>query len=74
VGIDPGDVFAGLARGLVILSKADADSLVHVYRELPEAVRRAFREAGRRDREHAEAITWTIVWMLSQVVAEAAAA
>ncbi len=74
VGIDSGGIFTGLARGLVILSKAGPDSLVHVYRELPEAARRPFREAGRRDREHAEAITWTVVWMLTQVVPEAAAA
>jgi hypothetical protein len=65
--IDACGVFAGPARGLAILSKADADSLVHVYREVPEAIRRTFREAGRRNREHAEAITWMIVWMLSQV-------
>jgi len=66
-GVDPGDVFAGPARGLAILGNADSDSLVQVYRELPEAVRGSFRDAGRLDREHSEAITRAIVALLAQV-------
>jgi hypothetical protein len=73
VGIDPGGVLASPSRGLAILSKADADSLVYVYCELPETERGIFREAGRRDREHAEAIAWVIVSVLSQAARNAAA-
>lgn len=74
VGVDPGEVFADAARRLMILKIADADSLVHTYRHLPEAVRRPFRDSGRRDREHAEAITHAIVSILMQVSSNKAAA
>jgi hypothetical protein len=74
LGVDPSEVFAGPTRDLAILRKADADSLVHAYRELPEAVRRPFRDAGRRDREHAEGITRAIVSILTQVGSDKASA
>ena len=74
LGLEPGNLFTEPARSLKLLRGADADSLVHAYRELPEAVRRPFREAGRRDREHAEAVTRAIVSILSHAGAKAAAA
>ena len=64
---DPGELLADARRDLAILRNADADSLITVYRDLPEPLRRTFREAGRRDREHAAHITRAIVGMLAQV-------
>jgi hypothetical protein len=71
---DLGEIFAGAASGLAMLRKADADSLVTLYRGLPDAVRRPFRDAGRRDREHAEAVTGAIVMMLAGVPQDGEAA
>lgn len=61
------EIFVGAASGLVLLRKADADSLVALYRELPEEVRRTFRDAGRLGREDAEAFTREIVTILAAV-------
>lgn len=66
LGLDePGEIFAGAGSGLAILRKADADSLVALYRKFPEAVRRPLRDAGRLDREDAELVTRAIVTMLA---------
>src|SRR5216684_3790947 len=47
IGVDdPGEMLAGATSDLAILRKVVADSLVQTYRELPEAVRRPFRDAG----------------------------
>jgi hypothetical protein len=62
-----GEILASAARGLAMLRKADSDSLVALYRKLPEAVRGPFRDAGRLDRENAEAVTRAIVTMLAAV-------
>lgn len=67
------EIFAEADSGLAILRKADADSLMALYRGLPEAVRGPFREAGRFDREDAEAVTRAIVTMLAAVPQEGAA-
>jgi hypothetical protein len=40
---------------------------VALYRKLPEEVRRSFRDAGRFDREDAEAVTRAIVTILAAV-------
>jgi hypothetical protein len=63
---DPGEVLSNSRRDLKMLHRADADTLVYTYRELPEPFRRPFREAGRRDREHAERVTLAIVGVLAR--------
>jgi len=66
LGLDElGEIFAGAGRGLALLRNADADSLVALYRKLPEAVRSPPREVGRLDREDAESVTRAIVIMLA---------
>lgn len=68
LGLDElGEIFAGSADGLAILRKSDVDSLVALYRKLPETVRRPFRDAGRLDREDVESVTRAIVTMLAGV-------
>lgn len=62
--IDPGDVLDTSISDLAVLRSSDADSLVQAYRELPEPLRRTFREVGQRDRESAEHLTHAIVGML----------
>ena len=64
---DPTELLFNARKDLVLLEKTDPDSLVQFYRKLSEPVRRHFSEAGRGDREHAEAITWAIVEMLARV-------
>jgi hypothetical protein len=63
---DPDEILFNANRDLEALLKADADSLVRTYSELPESPRRRFIEAGRHDRQNADAITQAIVDILAR--------
>jgi hypothetical protein len=66
LGVDDlSGLWADPTRDITTLRQADVDCLVQTYRNLAESVRRPFRDAGRSDREHAEAITHTIVALLA---------
>jgi hypothetical protein len=65
-GAEPGDLLQRAVQDLAMLGNADPESVVAVYRALPECVRSRFREEGRLDREHAERVTQAIVEMLAR--------